>query len=108
MSMLWDAKGYALCRLVECIALCQTPLSAADQAALLAVVDENLCHPAASIQDAAAAALHAVARSYLLGASSSSATQCKESRILSHNSPLRSCTSLESVRAFCKSENARG
>ena len=54
---------------MECIALCQTPLSAADKAGLLPVVDENLCHPAAAIQDAAAAALHAFARSYLEGAS---------------------------------------
>ena len=57
------------CRLVECIALCHIPVSAADKAALLAVADENLCHPAASIQAAAAAALSAMARSYLRGIS---------------------------------------
>lgn len=62
---------------MECIALCETALGAADKAALLAVVDENLCHPAAAIQDAAAAALHAFARSYLQGASST--TQKTES-----------------------------
>ena len=62
-----EREGVLPCRLVECIALCQIPLSAADEAALLAIVDENLCHPAASIQDAAAAALHAMARSYLKG-----------------------------------------
>ena len=71
MSRSCDAKAHTSCRLVECIAFCQIPLSAADKAALLAAVDENLCHPATSIQDAAAAALHAIARCYLKGASSS-------------------------------------
>ena len=44
-------------------------MSSAQEAALLALVDENLRHPNASIQEAAAAALHALARSYLAGAS---------------------------------------
>lgn len=35
----------------------------------MALVNENLRHPSASIQEAAAAALHAMARSYLAGAS---------------------------------------
>lgn len=52
---------------MECIALSHLPLNAADEAALLAPVNENLCHPNTAIQDAAAAALHAMSRPYLQG-----------------------------------------
>ena len=56
------------CRLMECVALAQIALSSSDEAALLALVNENLCHPASAIQEAAAAALHAMARIHLKGA----------------------------------------
>ena len=58
----------APCRLVECIALARIALSSADEAALLLLINENLCHPASPIQEAAAAALHAMARTHLKGA----------------------------------------
>ena len=59
---------YTPCRLMECIALAQIALSSADEAALLLLINENLCHPASAIQEVAAAALHAMARTHLKGA----------------------------------------
>ena len=59
------------CRLMECIALAQIALSSNDEAALLALINGNLCHPASAIQEAAAAALHAMARTHLKGAAAS-------------------------------------
>ena len=64
-------SSYAPCRLMECIALAQIALSGADEAALLLLINENLCHPALAIKEAAAAALHAMARAHLKGANAS-------------------------------------
>ena len=53
------------CRLVECIALAQLPLSKPQRQQLHASIDENLRHPTASIQTAACSALAAFSNTYL-------------------------------------------
>ncbi|KAK9814241.1 hypothetical protein WJX72_002759 [[Myrmecia] bisecta] len=55
----------AVCRLMECTALLALPLTPQQHIKLHDSIDENLRHPSASIQKAAAAALHAFSRSYL-------------------------------------------
>ena len=52
---------------MECLSIAQVALSSADEATLLLLVNENLCHPASAIQEAAAAVLHAMARAHLKG-----------------------------------------
>lgn len=53
------------CRLIECLALAELPLSTAQHKQLHASINENLRHPTASIQTAACAALEAFAHTYL-------------------------------------------
>ena len=53
------------CRLVECIALAEVPLTASQHKQLHASIDENLRHPTATIQSAACSALAAFATNYI-------------------------------------------